>query len=259
MQHLKTITIALVALLALGGVAAAAAQAEEAPYWSIAGTRLGAGETKDFRFRSEEGGLRRTKKFVLTSTIGEKVTCTKQTLSGGSVLNGSAAGNPGLSEELIEFSGCTVEHNGTGCKVEKNEFFTERLKNELVLDAAEKRYNQVLFKPATGNRFATIKFEGAECTFKETVVEGEVVGEFWSDPPEGKGEEEKKEESSEKAPAVSKLIKFPATEITSVWLIKSGVGEDFRVNLLRAFTEPATLSGTSLMVLANETSWSVLG
>ncbi len=253
MKGLKAMTIALLALFALGGVAASAAQAEEeAPFWSIEAARLKAAEFEPFTLRSEEGGLTRTKKFTLTSEAGEVVTCTKQTLAVGAKLIGSGVGNPGTSEETFQFSGCTVEKNGAGCTVEGEKFNTATLLNELVLDP-KKKFAQILFKPVTGTVFATIKFAGAGCTFKETKVEGEVVGELWTDPPEAKEEEKALEAlESEKVQAKSLLVKFPAKPIRFIWLINEGVGKEVEVKQLKAFVVPCTVSGTSLMAVGTK-------
>jgi len=66
-----------------------------------------------------------------------------------------------------------------------------------------------------------------------------------------------------KKEATSWLLNFPEKPITSVWLIKAGVGSQVSVGLLAA-TEPATFEGTVLVLLANskresvEEKWSPL-
>ena len=51
--------------------------------------------------------------------------------------------------------------------------------------------------------------------------------------------------------AKSWLINFPEKPISEVWLIKAGEGKAAKLELT-AFTEPATLTGTTLVSLANE-------
>jgi hypothetical protein len=47
MRRFKLTGVVLLAVFAFSAVAATAAQAEEAPYWSIEGTRLAAGKTAE--------------------------------------------------------------------------------------------------------------------------------------------------------------------------------------------------------------------
>jgi hypothetical protein len=46
MKRSRLIGVTLLAIFALGTVAASAAQAEEAPFWTVKGTRLEAGQTR---------------------------------------------------------------------------------------------------------------------------------------------------------------------------------------------------------------------
>jgi len=258
MKRIKITVGLLVALFVVGAVVATAAQAEEAPYWSIEGARLGAGETATFTARSEVG-LTETTPFVLKSPGGEKVTCEKQTLASNvRQLIGSAAGNPGTSEEVIELRECKVEGNGTGCTVNEP-VKTTALKNELVYDNT-KTFLEVLFKPVSGTLFETINFTGANCTFKETKVKGSVDGELWTDPTGGKeeGKSEREKVTKEKGQATSVFIVFPTTAIKKIWLITNGVGSEVNVEGLEAFAEPSILSGTQLLSLPSGSKWSRL-
>ena len=263
-SRVRLMLVALLGVFAFGAVAAAAAQAEEAPFWSIAGARLEEGKThnitaKVYNVTGQPTG------FTLKAATGQTVKCPFIRLKEG-VLLGSKAGNPGTNDEVIEFFGetanpCTVEHNGTPCTV-KEPIVTNPVKSELV--ESEKSTTAALlteFFPASGP-FAQLVFEGTGCITKETTVSGKVAGEVREDPNNGtlggvvKLPNEKKE-------AKSWLLNFPQVAIHHVWLIKGGLGEETKIELV-SFGEESTLSGTALILLANakketeETLWSPL-
>src|SRR6202041_1574177 len=101
--------VALLAMLAFGGLAAAAAQAEEAPFWTRERGSLGQGETHFITGKSY--------KETSFTALGVTTSCPTVTLKEG-VLLGSNAGEPGTNDEVIEFSGgCTQTGNGTSCTV----------------------------------------------------------------------------------------------------------------------------------------------
>lgn len=249
-SRVRLMLVALLGVFAFGAVAAAAAQAEEAPFWSREGVRLKAGEThyitaKVYNVTGAEEG------FTLKATTGQTIHCSSVELKEG-VLLGSNEGNPGTNDEVIVFSGgCTVKNNGTGCKV-KEPIETHSVKSELV--ESEKSTTASLlveFFTETGP-FVTIHFEpeaGGKCTVSETAVSGKVAGEVREDPNNGtlgavvKLPNEKKE-------ATSWLLNFPNPAISHVWLIKGGIGSETKIELL-SFSEPSTLTGTTLILLAN--------
>ncbi len=258
-SRIRLILIALLGVFAFSAVAAAAAQAEEAPFWSIGGTRLAAGQThnitaKTYNVTGQEEG------FTLKAETGQVVHCSTIKLNGG-VLLGSNVGNPGTNGEVIELSGgCTVTNNGSACKV-KEPIVTNPVRSALV--GSEKSTTSALLVVTfvLAGAFVKLQFEGT-CTLKETAVSGKVAGEVREDPNNGtlgavvKLPNEKKE-------AKSWLLNFPTTPIKHVWLIKNEIGEETKIELV-SFSEKATLSGTALILLANakketeETLWSPL-
>ncbi len=263
-NRVQLMLVALLGVFAFSAVAAAAAQAEEAPFWSIGGTRLEEGKThyvtaKVYNVTGQPAG------FLLKATTGQTVLCPFIRLKEG-VLLGSKAGNPGTKDEVIEFFGetgnpCTVENNGTGCKV-KGPIVTNPVKSELV--ESEKSTTAALlveFFTASGP-FVKLEFEGTGCTTKETTVSGKVAGEVREDPNNGTLGGVVKLPNA-KIEAKSWLVNFPATAIKHIWLIKAGLGEETKLELV-SFGEEATLSGTALILLANakkeseETLWSPL-
>ncbi len=259
-SRVRLMLIALLGVFAFSAVAAAAAQAEEAPFWSIGGTRLAEGKThyvtaKVYNVTGAEEG------FTLRAETGQTAHCSSVKFEEG-VLLGSNAGNPGTGDGVLEFSGgCTVANNGTGCKI-KEPIVTKPVKAELV--ESEKGTTAALLVElfTTSGPFLTLAFEGTGCLMKETTVSGKLAAEVREDPNNGtlgavvKLPNEKKE-------AKSWLLNFPTTAIKHVWLIKNEIGEETKIELV-TFAEKSTLSGTALILLANakketeETLWSPL-
>ena len=263
-NRVRLMLIALLGVFAFSAVAAAAAQAEEAPFWSITGSRLEEGKThyitaKVYNVTGQPAG------FTLKAEFGQTVTCPFMRLKEG-VLLGSKAGNPGTADGVLEIFGepgntCVVGNNGSGCKV-KEPIVTNQAKSELV--ESEKSTTAALLVEffTTSGPFISLDFEGTGCVEKETSVSGKVAAEVREDPNNGtlgavvKLPNEKKE-------AKSWLLDFPTTPIKHVWLIKGGLGEETKIELV-GFAGEAVLSGTSLILLANakketeETLWSPL-
>jgi len=230
----------------VGAVGASAAQAVEAPFWQVEGSRLGSGQSKEFLMRAEAGGLTNTTEYVLAGPKGtEKVKCTKEALEKGSLI-GSAAGEPGKSEEVIEFRGCSVTGNGASCTKVEEPIKTAVLKEEEVLNTGQ---TAVLgyYTPVNGTRIATIEFLGEGCTFKETEVDGSLAGNYLTD-----GSSEGLLGAGE---AKSWLIEFPSGPITAVSLVKSGTGKLVEKIGITAFGGEATLTGTSLLALTSGQKW----
>ena len=268
-SRVRLMLIALLGVFAFGAVAAAAAQAEEAPFWTVPKAegsketkRLTVGETRFITAKSY-------KKTVLTvPSLGISITCPALKLKNG-VLLGSNAGEPGTNDEVIEFEKngtekCTQAGNGAepGCKVIEP-IVTNSVKSELAEDTTKKKL-LVEFKPE-GARFTTVKYEEAakgDCKTTETAVEGSIAAEVLTDPNNGALGEAVELPNTHKV-ATSWLLNFPATPIKKIWLIKAGVGAEVSVGLLSA-TETATFEGTALVLLANskretvEENWSPL-
>jgi len=256
-SRVRLMLVALLGVFAFSAVVAAAAQAEEAPFWSIKGTRLAAGETHFITAKSYK------ETSLASPTLGVTTKCSTVTLKEG-VLLGSAATEPGTNDEVIEFGGvCTVTGNGAECKVEKESIVTKPVKSELVeTEKGEKGSLLTEFFPNKGAAFTTIKYVGAHCIHTEIIVEGSVAAQVLTDPNNGTLGELVTLPNTKKE-GTSWLLNFPEKPITSVWLIKAGVGSQVSVGLL-AGTEPATFEGTVLVLLANskresvEEKWSPL-
>ncbi|HXB64113.1 MAG TPA: hypothetical protein VNV42_04465 [Solirubrobacteraceae bacterium] len=235
--------VALLMMLTLGGVAAAAAHAEEAPYWAIEGASLAKERTHNITAKATKG-------FELAAGT-DKISCGSLKLSEGTLV-GSNAGEPGTIKEVVELESCTLTGNGTKCKV-KEPIVSNHLKPELVYNVESKKERgkkPLLFiKPETGGTLATIHFEaetGGTCTQLETKLTGFPVGEIETDPGE---------EHVEVGEAKTWLVNFPKTPIEEVWLIKGGKGSRVIIEEAErpeAFGSPATLQWQTSISLANE-------
>jgi hypothetical protein len=172
MKRLGLFGLVLMAVLGLSAFMASTASAENAPYWSINGTRLGLHETHNITAKSFEG-----KSFVLSAS-GSTTTCTAVALKEG-VLLGSAEGEPGLNNEVLVFTGCTAKDGANTCTVTSKggtvgTIQTVSLKSELVEDETGKKL-LLLLQPASGTEFVTLVFTGSGCTPSEAKVTGSYV------------------------------------------------------------------------------------
>lgn len=245
MKRFGKLGVALLAVLALGALVASGAQAA-APYWSIEGSRLKAGQTHNIQARSFEG-----KTFVL-SAGGNTITCKTLALKNG-VLLGSEEGSPGTNHELLVFAGCTAAQGGTECGSVKStgeaagKVTTNSLKSELVEDATNKKLLLVEFTPEnTTEEFLKLEFT-APCTVLETKVTGQDAAAVKTDP--GKVQVEL---GVTAAAATSWLLEALTTEPSEVCLVKTSGSacENTKLEKLKAFGVTATETGTALVLLA---------
>jgi hypothetical protein len=237
MSRFRLTGVVMLVVCAFCAVVAVAAQAEEAPYWSIEGTRLAAGKTAEVTAKAV-GNQTLTAGLVV-------VTCTSAKLKPGAVLLGSNAGEPGKSDEVWELSGCSVSGNGTGCKVAGEKITSEPLTDELAY--AENKKSLVLeLTPVTGKTIAVLKFEGT-CTVAETSLKGVLVAQVWTDK-EGKAGELLTLPNTV-AQAESFILKLTGTARTRIWLIKGGTGASVE-DETTAFGGEAAGAGELLLLLA---------
>jgi Trypsin-like peptidase domain len=213
------------------------------PFVNVKGDRLLAGETQ-----SLEGS---GKEYVLAAgTV--KLKCTSQKLEKATLV-GSSNANAGTSEETLAFEGCTIEGNGAGCAVEGGKVKAEPVKNTLAFTNKESKKGEkalILFQPLSGAAFAKVKFTGAECKLKETVLEGKVGAEAW----EGKEKPvtvEENELESEKG-----FADFPETTIKTVFTEKEGTRTEVKASL-SAFGKAATLVGKTEAKLTGGGVWGI--
>jgi len=232
MNRIRVIGLALIAVFAFG---AAAAYATEGPWWQVGGKRLAAGAEALLLASAKE-------KFVLKSSSPTKTTiiCTKLTLPVANEMQiiGLASGNGGISLEVLEYKECEVENNGTGCEVKNKSIKTSLILNLLGYGNEGKTGNVlVLFEPATGKVFTTIKFVGS-CTVTSLPVLGSTIGlaRVGEEPvPIGN-----------KTETLHGEVAFPHAE--TIFIERNKILKSVKAKL-EAATFPATLSGVALLLV----------
>jgi hypothetical protein len=246
MQRFRLIAVALLSVFALGAVVASAAQAEEAPFWTVGGTRLEAGQT---RFITAKTYKPTTNPWLLSGD-GLKITCTEVAILPHGVLLGSEPGEPGTNDEIVSFKTCKVEGNAGKeekvkgeCETVSEPINTTNLKSELVEDKTKTKL-LVLFEPATGTLLAELTFP-KPCKIEKAKVTGSVNAEVLTDPGE-----KVIELPNEKIEAKSWLLDFLSTQPVDIWLIKGGVGKEVETKALEVNGTTATLTGIALVLLA---------
>jgi hypothetical protein len=251
--------VALLATFAFGAVAAAAAQAEimEAPSWTVEGHRLGLNSHGEPETRNITAKIY-SANFKLEAG-GTAITCTALSLEEGVIL-GSELGLPGKNDEVIQFTGCTTTL--AGCEIPEGKILTLPVKSELVEDETGKSL-VIEFFPNKGTKFTTITLKakpGETCSKATDVVEGQVAGEVRADPIKSPELGKLIELGQTHEEAKSWLINFPSVPIKKVCL-KSVATEKCKVVELETLTFnvlEAKLTGTALVLLSNEGSWSPL-
>ncbi len=180
------------------GTIATVANAVEAPYYRVKGSRLGAGFGEFTRIAGEN-------QILTNPTTKIKVTCGVMISSPLTEIKGSAAGSPSTSKAILEYSKCAVAENGAKCHLGKSgiitdKFTTETLKDELAFGSKSTAKGTKLvdfFTPAIGSVFAKLEFvagAGGECKNKATNVEGSVVVEILNSTKEAVNVEEREAE-----------------------------------------------------------------
>jgi hypothetical protein len=258
-NRVRPMLVALLGVFVFSAVVAAAAEAEEAPFWTISETRgVGTGaklETR--RLLENETRLVTVKKYSKEFTFawgGKKITCENIRIKEGTgVLLGSKATEPGKDAATVEFfENCKVAGNGSPCNV--MEPIEAKVKSEQVESPGGGASSNLLtlFKPANGAVFTTISFTGTGCTTTSGKISGELALEDLTDPnsPPTLGELIKLSSRGGRLEK-SYLLNAPATSIKKVWKMKAGVGKEETLEELSFFTEPASLTGTALVLLAH--------
>jgi hypothetical protein len=241
--------IALLTMCAVGLVIASAAQAESAPSFSIAGTRLVAGKTHNIAVRA-------TANFMLVTTNAE-IECTEIGTE-KAVLLGSDAGEPGRDSEVVKLEGCALAGNGEECYLSPVAHGLEVTGTITTAPLRSEQVERVIggtrtprlaeeFSPTSGSTLATLRF-GGKCTAYETQLTGQVAAEILLDNADlGRVELGQTPEQ-----ATSWILNFPkgGVRISEVWLVSNGTGKIATLNL-SAFGETPLLLAQALESLAN--------
>ncbi len=199
--------------------------------WNVGGSHLGKEESRELTTGSGE--------FTLTHTSGIKIKCTGQEYEKASI-DGSSGANAGtIKVAHLNFSGCTVTGNGSGCSVSGGRIKTEALEGRLAY-ATKERTGKILMlfgnDGSSPTKWWALNFEGAGCTVKTTELYGSVVAEVvTAGTPDEVGSE---------AEAKVQQLRFPTSEVEKVWVEKEGklVEEPVRLQLSGMAVVP---SGTS--------------
>jgi hypothetical protein len=240
----------MLAVFAVGAAASPAAHAEEAPYFTIGGTRLIAG-------RTHNADAKLFRNVILSDASGSsKITCTGLGSIGG-VINGSNAGTGGSTHEITVFTGCKLTGNGSACHLSKTEggttttetITTEPIRSEQVENVEGGHVGKQLlteFVPVSRAKgFLKLNF-GGQCTLKSTIVAGSTVAEATLD----NASEGQIELGQTPQQRTSWLIRFPENPIKHVWLISGGIGKEVETGF-EAFNEESIEHGTALSLLAS--------
>jgi hypothetical protein len=262
----RSVLVALLAVLALGAVAASAAQAEaEGPFWRVPCHKVSEANKGNGAFNEEgckkAGGLKEWDTRLLsgeTTSMSEKaatsfvfkflgftVTCTKLKLA-YAIAVGSSGANPGTREGDPTFEGCTQKGNNEEpeCKVAYGKTITfhrvvYRLGYEKYGSELKERRGKILIllTPSTGTVFVEFAFEGTCKISGSLAFEGSVAVEAKSG---GKAVEVGKEPAQTKVSEAN----FPTIAIKTIWVESGGTVEE-RKPKLTVIGQPLTLQGRS--------------
>jgi hypothetical protein len=234
------VSAAVVVLVVLLGVLTPAAEAVEAPFFSVADLQLLEGEHQELLLAAEGNQVLENKTSKIT------ITCTKIATVKGALILGSLVGLPSTGEGELVYSGCTVTGNGSSCKVEGEKITTSNLKDELAYEKKEEPLllgNKFIdfFSPASGNTFATVKFTGT-CTFSSTTVGGSLSAGIKNSLKESAGFEENESEEEEG---------FFETSSKEACKVAGGKFTECKKPSLTAFGTETTLSSEAKTLLAS--------
>lgn len=239
MHRIKMLGFALVAMFAFSALAASGASAAEL-LWLVNGKHLKEGETRLLLVTAKE-------KFELTASA-TKIKCEKLTLPNGE--NMDLVG-PDKNKEILLFTSCSVEGNGSPCTVDPVE--TGLIVSTLGFPtAAKKGPILVLFEPAGANHannkvFTTIKFLGTGCLVPTLPVIGQQIGEAYVN--------EHPVETPEDA--LHGEVKFSKPGPKTIFINK----ETVKTKLEVAGGVAATLTGTALLLVDENglpVTWGIL-
>jgi hypothetical protein len=236
MKRIRILVLAVVTVCAASAITATAVQASEGPFYAYCEqVEPGTGKYKEalckelggvsefekfkmlgFEFRTLEGKLHSTE-FVIEN--GALIIICKKLHLEKATIKGSAAKNPGTSEEVMVLEECAVGGNGTPCKIVGSKITTEPLKNTLAFSKngpAKGDIHLVFYEAVKPSLLAKIKFEGAGCVLLETPLEGTVGGQL-----DNQAKELLKLEENETLGEIA-LVTFPTALIKADWIEKEG-------------------------------------
>jgi hypothetical protein len=145
MKYFRLLGPVLIVALTLCAVASTVAHANEGegPDYAVEGERLEEGETLK---------VQATTKGSFTLTAGtDAITCKGMGFNSGATIDGSTGPNASKSNELVEYTKCSVTGNGSGCAVEGEKITTAPVASTLGFGNSSKSGPiLLLLEPETG-------------------------------------------------------------------------------------------------------------
>jgi hypothetical protein len=244
----RTVLVAMLSVLALGAVAASAAQAAtEGPFYKIAGSRLASGETKEVTSKAYTG-------FTIDNSLAGEIGCTQQKFASGAKLSGSTGANAGGGTVTLEFSNCTVSGEGEGCQISGGTLKTQPLTVKLAyLNSTRTGHLAMAFLPAKGTTWAEFQYTGSGCKVKAVKITGGIAAELVAFRSE---KLEVNEVGKEPAETPANGVEFINGH--SIWVEEGGklVKKLEAEERLEAFGGAVTMAGTSKLELGGS-EWGV--
>jgi hypothetical protein len=253
MQRMRLGIVAVAAcLVVVGGVAPALAGSSGNPQWSVSGSTLGSGETRETK--AEAGGTQKLKSGEIT------VVCSSVGLESGATIKGGSGATPGSGTEQLVYGGCIVQRTSTeevasGCKVSSTgepvgTVKSEKLSAKLAYTtpgAAEKEEPSTVsvLKPESTSTFLQLELTGEGCP-----VPG--AGKY---PVEGELAMKNIEGNVEKT---SHTGEAPSTSVKTYFLNNGGLPKEEKVKGLKVNgSASAVYVGNAVVGLTAGSSWAV--
>jgi hypothetical protein len=249
------LTLTLLAVLMLSTmITATAAQAEiTTPLkWKVEGTELRGSETREATGTRWSANPSSPEPLVMEAD-GIKIECEEGKPGRSAFITNE--GGQATSVSSPEFAKCKVVGNGEPCKVEEP-IKSKPIRSEAVLSDNEPGQGKKVLvesEPLAGTEaeMAELKFEGTNCKFANTIIgKGLGIESVYTDPLATGGTKPEPIELGVNATTESSsfLVKDP-DEPKSVYLWKEP-WTLFEPRYLKAFSSPAKMSGTGLLMLA---------
>jgi hypothetical protein len=238
------VAIATLACSCAMGVAPAQATAH-GPFWSIAGKKLGKGESHEVLLASSSGVYSMSAELLgRTATVS----CKKQAIESASITGGV----PSTVKATFKLSECSQTGEGNEKCTVNEPITTEPLTGTLGY-ATKERTGKILArfegtKVEGRSRLFKIKFTGASCVLHETEAVGALAAEVVSG---GKAEEVGKE--AKKAEIAE--LKFPATQIAAAWIENEAKEIKEEAATFNLFGNQGKIEGSSELKLSGGSKW----
>lgn len=253
MQRVRFVIAAIVVCATVAaGVAPALAGSSGNPQWSVAGTTLSSGESREIK--GEGPG---TQKFHAGEVT---VACSATALESGATIIGGSGSTPGTGSEQLVYTGCQIRKSATeevvsGCAVYsvgaaagtmKTAKLAARLGYVSQTAAEHEEPNTVtVLKPETGSAYLQVELTGESCPLPgagKYTVEGEIA---LKNPESG----------VEKA---KHAVEAPSTSVKAFYLNSGGVAKEEKLRGLKMSTYNAVYVGEATTETISGERWGVV-